>query len=313
MGSGSVFFQEQIINGGKSIGLTSTDKDFETARYWAVVGFAGNFGLTVLKGWAGIVSNSSAMVADAVHSASDIFASVFVYISLKIAQKPADKEHPYGHGRAEVISTLVVVGMLVAAGVEIIRTALTTIRHGSLNSPGNAAVYAAILSVLVNELMFQFTYRAGVKTNSPSTIANAMDNRSDAFSSIAALIGIIGAKLKYPVLDPVAGIVVALFIFKMSYNIAMDAVAQIMDESVGEKKIQEVTTLALTVNGVKNVHGIRVRQSGAAFLVDLDIVVDPKITVEMAHDIGESVREMIRVHMDKVSDVRVHIDPSDLH
>ncbi len=298
---------------GQSQEPASTDKDFQTARYWAVVGFAGNFGLTVLKAWAGIVSNSGAMVADAVHSASDIFASLFVYISLKIAQKPADKEHPYGHGRAEVISTLVVVGMLVAAGVEIIRTAITTIRHGCLHAPGNWAVYAAILSIVVNELMYQFTYRAGVKTNSPSTIANAMDNRSDAFSSIAALIGIIGAKLKYPVLDPVAGIVVALFIFKMSYDIAMDAVGQIMDESAGEKKIQEVKNLALAVNGVKNVHGIRVRRSGASFLVDLDIVVDPKITVEMAHDIGESVREIIRVHMDKVSQARVHIDPSDLH
>lgn len=295
---------------GQSQEMTLRDKDFQIARYWALVGFAGNLGLTLLKGWAGIVSNSSAMVADAVHSASDIFASLFVYISLKIAQKPPDKEHPYGHGRAEIISTLVVMGMLAAAGVEIIRTAIATIRHGDLNAPGNAAVYAAILSVLVNELMFQFTYRAGVKTNSPSTIANAMDNRSDAFSSIAALIGIIGAKLKYPVLDPVAGIVVALFIFKMCYGIAMDAVAQIMDESAGEQKIQEVTTLALTVNGVKNVQDVRVRRSGAAFLVDLNIVVHPKITVEMAHDIAESVREIIRVHMDKVSQVRVHIDPS---
>lgn len=295
---------------GQSQEMTLRDKDFQIARYWALVGFAGNLGLTLLKGWAGIVSNSSAMVADAVHSASDIFASLFVYISLKIAQKPPDKEHPYGHGRAEIISTLVVMGMLAAAGVEIIRTAIATIRHGDLNAPGNAAVYAAILSVLVNELMFQFTYRAGVKTNSPSTIANAMDNRSDAFSSIAALIGIIGAKLKYPVLDPVAGIVVALFIFKMCYGIAMDAVAQIMDESAGEQKIQEVTTFALTVNGVKNVHDVRVRRSGAAFLVDLNIVVHPKITVEMAHDIAESVREIIRMHMDKVSQVRVHIDPS---
>jgi len=295
---------------GQSQEMTLRDKDFQIARYWALVGFAGNLGLTLLKGWAGIVSNSSAMVADAVHSASDIFASLFVYISLKIAQKPPDKEHPYGHGRAEIISTLVVMGMLAAAGVEIIRTAIATIRHGDLNAPGNAAVYAAILSVLVNELMFQFTYRAGVKTNSPSTIANAMDNRSDAFSSIAALIGIIGAKLKYPVLDPVAGIVVALFIFKMCYGIAMDAVAQIMDESAGEQKIQEVTTLALTVSGVKNVHDVRVRRSGAAFLVDLNILVHPKITVEMAHDIAESVREIIRVHMDKVSQVRVHIDPS---
>ena len=298
---------------GQSQEQTSEDKDFQTARYWAVVGFVGNFVLTVLKGWAGIVSNSGAMVADAVHSASDIFASIFVYISLRIAQKPADKEHPYGHGRAEVISTLVVAGMLAVAGVEIIRTAIATIRHGCLNVPGNQAVYAAILSIVVKEVMYRFTYRAGVKTNSPSTIANAMDHRSDSFSSIAALIGIIGAKLKYPVLDPVAGIVVALFIFKMSYDIAMEAVGQIMDESPGEEKIQEVEKLAFTVNGVKSVHDIRVRRSGAAFFVDLDIGVDPKNTVEMAHDIGDSVREMIRVHMDKVSEVRVHIDPSDLH
>lgn len=298
---------------GQDRELTSKDKDFQTARYWAVVGFVGNFVLTVLKGWAGIVSNSGAMVADAVHSASDIFASLFVYISLKIAQKPADKEHPYGHGKAEVISTLVVVAMLAVAGVEIIRTALATIRHGDIHAPGNAAVYAAILSIVVKELMYRFTYRAGVKTNSPSTIANAMDHRSDAFSSIAALMGIIGAKLKYPVLDPVAGIVVALFIFKMSYDIGMDAVGQIMDQSPGEEKIQEVEKLALTVNGVKSVHDIRIRRSGADFLVDLDIVVDPKITVEMAHDIGNLAREMIRMHMDKVSEVRVHIDPSELH
>ena len=302
---------------GKSQKLTSMDKDldkdFQTARYWALVGFSGNLALAVIKGWAGIVSNSGAMLADAVHSASDIFASIFVYVSLKIAQKPADKEHPYGHGRAEVISTLIVGGMLAAAGVEIIRAAITTIRHGCLHAPGNLAVYAAILSIVVNELMYQFTYRAGVKTNSPSTIANAMDNRSDAFSSIAALIGIIGARLKYPVLDPVAGIVVALFIFKMSYGIAMDAVGQIMDESPGEKKIREVEKLALTVKGVRGVHGIRVRRSGAFFLVDLDMVVNPKITVEKAHDIGESLRETIRVNMDKVREVRVHIDPSDLH
>ena len=287
------------------------DKDFQTARYWAIVGFAGNLVLTVLKGWAGLVSNSGAMVADAVHSASDIFASMFVYISLKIAQKPADKEHPYGHGRAEVISTLVVGAMLAAAGVEIIRTAIAAIGHGDLRAPGDLAVYAAILSIAVKELMYRFTYRAGEKTNSPSTIANAMDHRSDAVSSIAALAGIIGAKLKYPVLDPVAGIVVALFIFKMSYDIAMAAVGQIMDESAGEEKIREVERLALTVNGVKSVHDIRVRRSGAAFFVDLDIVVDPAITVAMAHDIGDSVREIIRVHMGKVSEVLVHIDSSD--
>ncbi len=256
-----------------------------------------------------MLANSSAMIADAVHSASDIFASLFVYISLKIAQKPADEDHPYGHGKAEVVSTLIVGMMLAAAGIQIIVTALGVIRHGNIHPPGNLAVYAAVLSIVIKELMYQFTYRAGVRSNSPSTIANAKDHRSDAFSSIAALIGILGAKFRYPILDPVAGIVVALFIFKMSFDIVMDAVGQIMDESPGQNKIDEIKNLSMVVNGVRSVHGIRVRRSGAFYLIDLDIVVDPEITLKEAHDISDQVREMIKTHMSKISEVRVHVDP----
>lgn len=291
--------------------MRQDDQAFKTARYWAIVGFAGNLILSILKGWAGILANSSAMIADAVHSASDIFASLFVYISLRVAEKPADKEHPYGHGRAEVISTLIVGGMLFAAGIQVAITAINVITRGNIETPGDLAVYAAILSIVVKELMYRFTYKAGVKANSPSTIANAKDHRSDAFSSIAVLIGIAGAKLKFPVLDPVAGIIVAGFIFKMSFEIIMDAVKQIMDESPGENKIQEVETLSLGVDGVISTHDIRIRRTGSSYFVDLDIVIDHHLTLKKAHDIGDRVRERIFNQMDKISEVRVHIDPSE--
>lgn len=274
-----------------------------------MVGFWGNLVLAVLKGIAGVLANSSAMIADAVHSASDIFASLFVYISLKIASKPADEDHPYGHGKAEVISTLIVGIMLAAAGIQIIVSAIAVIRHGNISAPGNLAVYAAVFSIIIKELMYRFTYRAGVRSNSPATIANAKDHRSDAFSSIAALFGIIGAKLAYPVLDPAAGIIVAFFIFKMSYDIVMDALGQIMDESPGQKMIDQIKQFSLIVNGVRSVHDIRVRRSGAVYLIDLDIVVDPEISVKQAHDIADQVRDTLLTHMENILEIRVHVDP----
>ena len=273
------------------------------------MGFFGNIGLAVLKGVAGVLANSSAMIADAVHSASDIFASLFVYISLKIASKPADEEHPYGHGKAEVISTLIVGLMLAGAGIQIIFTAFAVIGRGNIPSPGNLAVYAAVFSIIIKELMYRFTYQAGVRSNSPATIANAKDHRSDVFSSIAALIGIIGAKLAYPILDPVAGIIVAFLIFKMSYDIVMDALGQIMDESPGQKMIEEIKQFSLVVNGVRSTHGIRVRRSGAVYLIDLDIAVDPEITVKQAHEIADRVRDMLFTNMENITEVRVHVVP----
>lgn len=286
------------------------NKDFEIAERWAIIGFVGNLVLSIVKAWAGVVANSNAMIADAVHSASDIFASLFVYISLKIAKRPADENHPYGHGKAEVISTLIVGVMLALAGIQIIRTSMNTITDGNIAVPGNLALYAAILSIVVKELMYRFTYRVGKKINSPSTIANALDHRSDAFSSVATLIGIAGAKLKFPILDPIAGIVVAFFIMKMSYEITREAVKQIMDESPGKEKINEIKDIAMSVDGVLDAHYIRIRRSGSVYFVDMDIVTSQNITIREAHDICEIVREKIFTMLERIEEVRVHIDPS---
>jgi len=284
-------------------------RGFKTAEKWAVIGVVGNILLTAAKFAAGILGRSSAMVADAVHSASDIFASFFVFISLKIAKIPADKNHPYGHYKAEVISTIIVALLLWIAGLQIVKTSFLIIKRGNLESPGYIALYAAILSIVVKELMYRFTYRVGVKINSPSTMANALDHRSDAFSSIATFIGIGGAKLGFPILDPIAGIIVSLFIFNMGYEILVGAVKQIMDENVDDGKVNKIMEETLSINGVLGTHDIRVRQSGSVYLVDMHIVVENAITIKAAHDIYEKVRDRIYEKIENIGDIRIHVDP----
>jgi cation diffusion facilitator family transporter len=280
----------------------------KSAEKWAVIGVVGNLILTVIKFAAGIFGRSSAMVADAIHSASDIFASLFVFISLKIAKKPADESHPYGHHKAEVISTIIVAILLWGAGIQIVRTAIAVASSGNLETPKNIALYAAILSIIVKELMYRFTYRVGVRTNSPSTKANALDHRSDAYSSVATLIGITGAKMGYPILDPIAGIVVSLFIFKIGAEIVFHAVKQIMDANVDNEKIDIIKNISQSVEGVIEAHDVRVRQSGSVYLVDMHIVVESDITIKAAHDISEIARVEIINTLDNISEVMIHLD-----
>lgn len=285
-------------------------ESFRIAEKWAIIGIIGNILLSIVKFAAGVFGNSSAMIADAVHSASDIIASFFVYIGIKISKKPADEGHPYGHYKAEVVTTLIVGVMLWIAGIEIVKTAYATIRSGELEAPGTIALFAAILSIVVKEVMYRLTYRAGKKINSPSTIANAMDHRSDAYSSVATLIGIGAAILGFPIMDPIAGIVVSFFIFKMGYDIVLEAVGQIMDESAGHEKVETLSHIAADIEGVVDSHDIRIRQSGSIYMVDMDIVVDDNLTIKQAHDICENVRSAIYNKMERIEEVRVHIDPT---
>lgn len=284
-------------------------EDFRTAEKWAIIGIFGNLILTAIKAFAGIVGGSSAMVADAAHSASDIVASAVVFFSLKVAKKPADKEHPFGHGKAESIASSIVGFMLMAAGFVIIKGAYDTIITGSVHSPSNIALYAAILSIVVKEAMYRATYRVGKRINSPSTIANAMDHRSDAFSSIATFIGIGGAILGFPLMDPIAGGIVALFILKMGYDIILDSADQIMDRSADTEKVDTIIQAVLSTPGVESTHDVRVRQSGPFYLVDLDICVDKNKSLGQAHEICDSARVNVFNSFEKINEVRIHVDP----
>ncbi|MHC1719151.1 MAG: cation diffusion facilitator family transporter [Clostridiaceae bacterium] len=282
---------------------------FRIAEKYAKIGVASNIILTLMKAVAGVLGGSQAMIAEAMHSAADFIATVIVYISLKIAKKPADEKHPFGYGKAEVVSSAIVGVMLLGAGVLVLKTAYDTIMGGASHTPGVIALYASIISMVVKEFLYRITYKAAVKVNSPSTMANAMDHRSDVFATFATFIGIGGAILGFPIMDPLAGAVVALFILKMGWDIIVDAVNQIMDKSPGDQIVLKVKDIILNTPGVKDAHDIRVRQSGPYYLVSFDICVDCSMNLTEAHVICEDVRGNIFNEMDQIYEVRVHIDP----
>src|SRR6056297_214587 len=282
----------------------------EIAEKWVKIGIFGNLGLALIKGWAGLVSNSSAMIADAMNSTSDVLSSAFIFASLKIAKKPADKKHPYGHYKVKVISSMVIGLMLGILAYQIVVNGIKIIIEGDYSKPGSVALYVAVISIIAKEIMYRFTYKAGVEANSPATIANAKDHRSDVVATTATFIGVFGARMGYPVLDPIASLVVSVFIAKMAFEVMIDAFGQIMDESVDEKKIKEIENMAESVDGVVGTHDIRVRRSGSVYLVDMDIEVPPYYTIREAHNVCEIVRKKIFDSMNKTREVRVHIDPS---
>src|SRR6056297_1530062 len=243
----------------------------EIAEKWVKIGIFGNLGLALIKGWAGLVSNSSAMIADAMNSTSDVLSSAFIFASLKIAKKPADKKHPYGHYKVEVIASMVIGLMLGILAYQVVVNGINIIIGGLYSTPGSQALYVALISIAIKEVLFRFTYKAGVESNSPATIANAKDHRSDVFATIATFIGILGARMGYPILDPIAGIIISGFIAKMGFDIMMDAFSQIMDESVGEEKLKKIEKISNSVDGVLETNNIRMRRSGAVYLLDMDI------------------------------------------
>ncbi|WP_162991257.1 cation diffusion facilitator family transporter [Biomaibacter acetigenes] len=285
---------------------------FEQGEKASWIGIVGNILLTAAKMAAGIVGHSTAMVADAAHSASDIIASIVVLFSLKVAKKPADEGHPYGHGKAESLATATVGVFLLLAGFYIAFSAVESIVTGHVTEPGLLPLLAAILSITVKESMFQYTYRIGKKIQSPSTIANAWHHRSDAYSSIASLIGIFGARHGIVILDPIAGIGVTVFIIKMGWDITVDGINQLMDGFGNRILIDNISNMVKGCRGVCEIKTIKARQSGPFIYVDMKIGVDKSMSFEEAHNVAVEVKNKILDNNKKINDVLIHVDPVEM-
>lgn len=290
------------------------DERFKQAEFGAMVGIVGNIVLAIIKAVVGYIGNSKALMADAVHSASDVIGSLAVLFGLRAAKQPPDDDHPYGHGKAETISAIVVAVLLGIVGLEI---AISSIKAFTevLEPPRFIAIAAVILSIVVKEGMFQYKYRLGKKINSDAIIANAYEHRSDVFSSIAALIGIgtaiIGEKMGMYWLvyaDPVAGLFVSLLVIKMAWEIGKEAVHASLDHVLHEEDIIPMREAVLQVDGVKKIGALYAREHGHYVIVDIKVSVDPYITVEEGHSIGKRVKEVL-MEQDNVQNVFVHINP----
>ncbi len=289
------------------------EQDFEkTAMQVSTVSIAANFVLTVFKLAAGILAHSGAMISDAIHSASDVFSTVVVMIGIRISRKASDKDHPYGHERLECVAAIVLATILAFTGLGIGYTALGQIVGGGyegLTVPGRLALVAAVVSILVKEGMYQYTKICAKRIDSSALMADAWHHRSDALSSVGALIGIGGARLGFPLLDPIASVVICVFIEKAAYDIFMDAVDKMVDKACDEETERELAQCAMEQEGVLGVDLLHTRVFGNKIYVDIEIRADGDETLRKAHAIAERVHDSIEKNFPRVKHIMVHVNP----
>ena len=273
----------------------------------------GNALLALFKLMAGIIANSSAMLSDAIHSASDIFSTIVVIIGIKMASKKADKEHPYGHERLECVAAILLSVVLFITGLGIGTESLKTIlskNYTEIAVPGILALVAAIVSILMKEGMYWYTRYYAKKIDSGALMADAWHHRSDAFSSVGALIGIGGARLGFPIMDSVASLVIFVFIIKAAIDIFKDAMDKMVDHSCDEATENQIYACVLNNKGVRGVDMLHTRIFGNKIYVDIEIQVDASYTLKKAHGIAKEVHDDIEENFPKVKHIMVHVNPT---
>ncbi len=287
--------------------------DFEkTAVRVSVVSIIGNAVLSAFKVLAGVIAHSGAMISDGVHSASDVFSSIIVIIGVKLSAKKSDKEHPYGHERMECVAAIILAVVLLVTGLFIGDSALGKLISGdydSLEIPGILALVAAVISIVVKEGMFWYTRYYAKLLDSGAVMADAWHHRSDALSSVGALIGIAGARMGMPVLDPVATFVICLFILKAAYDIFKDAVDKMVDHSCDDKTESQIRECVLAQEGIRGIDMMHTRIFGNKIYVDIEILVDGSKTLYEGHAIAEKVHSEIEGKFPKVKHIMVHVNP----
>ena len=279
----------------------------------SLVSMVTNVILTALKLAAGLIAHSGAMVSDAVHSASDIFSGLIVLIGVKISSRAPDESHPYGHERFECVAALLLSGILALVGGTIGLNAVKDIISGraqEMEAPGLLALIAAVVSIAVKESLFWYTRGYAKKYRSTALHAEAWHQRSDALSSIGALIGIAGARMGIPVMEPIASVIIAVFILRVAVRIFRDAVEQMVDHSCNEEVEAAFRATALEQPGVQGVELLRTRMFGNRVYVDLEIAADPGLTLAAAHEIAEQVHDAIEQTYPEVKHIMVHVNPA---
>lgn len=292
----------------------SSETEFRNvANRVSLVTIIGNVVLSVIKLLAGIIAHSSAMISDAVHSASDVFSTFVVIIGIKLASKKPDKEHPYGHERMECVAAIVLAMVLFITGLGIGLEAVKNIIHGNygdLQVPGVLALIAAIVSIVSKEAMYWYTRHYAKKIDSSALMADAWHHRSDAFSSIGALIGIGASRLGYPVMDSIASLVIFVFIVKAAFDIFKDAIDKMVDHSCDEEIEKQIYECVMKNENVMGIDLLQTRVFGNKIYVDVEIQADASYTLQKAHDIAEAVHDDIEESFPKVKHIMVHVNPT---
>ena len=271
--------------------------------------------LSAIKFVVGVIANSGAMISDAIHSVSDVFSTIIVMIGANAAAKDPDQEHPYGHDRMECIAAIVLAIVLFITGIGVGITGVKKIfggNYGDLAVPGALALVAAVISIVVKEGMFWYTRFYGKKVDSTALLADAWHHRSDALSSVGSFIGILGARLGFPICDPLASVVICLFIVKAAYNICKEALDKMVDKSCDDETERKMSDLIKSQEGVISLDLLMTRMFGSKLYVDVEIGADENTPLRDSHAIAENVHNAIEANFPKVKHCMVHVNPVEL-
>ena len=281
-----------------------------------LVGFAVNLVLSLAKLAAGVFGRSGAMVADAVHSFSDLATDVVVIVFARISAKPRDDGHDYGHGKYETLATIIISMALGVVGVGILVNSIGAVRSvldgGVLPRPGLVALVAAVLSVAAKEILYRYTVREGRAIDSPSVVANAWHHRSDALSSLGTLVGIGCAYFlgdKWRIADPIAALIVAVFIFKVAFDLIRTGVGELLEKSLPEETEREILRIVTLDPAVREPHNLRTRRIGAAIAIEIHIRVDGAMTVARSHALTVGIERRLRERFGEGTMIAVHVEP----
>lgn len=283
-----------------------------------LVGSVVNIVLTVFKILAGIMGRSTAMIADGIHSLSDLLSDIIVIVFVKISSKGRDKNHDYGHGKFETFATLIISLMLIVVAANLMSGGIGKIKAilggEQVSSPGMIAFWAAVASIVFKEALYHYTIIQGKALNSPMMIANAWHHRSDAMSSIGSLIGIGGAIFlgnKFVILDPVTGCVISIFIFVMAVRMSVPAIKELLDVSLPDEVEQQIVSTAKSIQGVIDLHELKTRREGPGIIMEGHLVLLSDISLKEAHNISKKVEESIRKEFGPETQISLHLEPED--
>lgn len=295
--------------------MDNRTKDIQKITLW---GAFCNIALTIVKFVAGILGGSTAMLADAVHSASDLVTDIIVIVFTRISGKGKDKGHDYGHGKFETLATVVVSLMLLVVGAEMIKSSYQQIRSAlegnPLPAPEMIALWAAVISIIGKEFLYQWTVKVGKRLSSPVVIANAWHHRTDALSSVGSLVGIAGAIAlggEWTILDPLVGAAISIVIIVMAVKMSIPALAELTEASLPEKTEQKMLEIIRSVEGVRGVHELKTRLCGHYCIADFHIVVDPETTILESHETTVIIERKLREEFGEETQINIHVEPSD--
>lgn len=283
-----------------------------------LVGSVVNIVLTVFKILAGIMGRSTAMIADGIHSLSDLLSDIIVIVFVKISSKGRDKNHDYGHGKFETFATLIISLMLIVVAANLMSGGIGKIKAilggEQVSSPGMIAFWAAVASIIFKEALYHYTIIQGKALNSPMMIANAWHHRSDAMSSIGSLIGIGGAIFlgnKFVILDSVTGCVISIFIFVMTVRMSVPAIKELLDVSLPDEVEERIEATAKTIPGVIELHELKTRREGPGIIMEGHLVLHSDISLKEAHNISKKVEESLRKEFGPETQISLHLEPED--